>query len=156
MSVSRAKRYTQKRKRKTTNANGGRSKFKRGFYQPINENKYKLPQNDYMNKGPIPEYRSGWELKLMKWCDQNPNVEYWTCEPFAIKYIKPTDGQVHRYFPDFLIKFKDDTKWLIEIKPESQWKDPINLAKWEMAEKFCKENGLIWRIMGAKELGIKT
>ena len=91
----------------------------------------------------------------MKWCDTSDTVAYWTCEPFAIPYIKPSDGLKHRYFADFLIAFTDGTKWLVEVKPESQWNDPINVAKWEMAEKFCKEHGLIWRVMGKKELGIK-
>jgi len=154
MSISRAKRYSKKHRRKQTNAAGGKGRFKRGFYRPINEDKYKMPMNDYMNSGPIPEYRSSWELKLMKWCDMNPDIEYWTCEPFAIQYVSPKDNKVHRYFPDFLVKFKDGKKVLIEVKPESQHEDPVNLAKWEAAKKFCRMHDLIWRVMGETALGV--
>lgn len=153
--ISRAKRFIQKKKRSGTNSSGGKTKFIQGIYIPINEGKYSLPQNDYMNKGPYPEYRSSWELKLMKWCDMSAKVQYWTCEPFAIQYVSPKDGKPHRYFPDFLIKFTDGTKWLVEIKPKSQHNDLINLAKWEMAEKFCSQHGLIWKVMSKEELGIK-
>jgi len=155
MAISRAKRFQKKIKRKETNSTGGRGKFKRGFYNPINEGKYKLPQNNYMNSQPLPEYRSSWELKMYKWMDMNTEVEYWSTEPFAIEYISPKDGQKHRYFPDVLMKLKDGRKYLIEIKPNSQWDDPINVAKWEQAEKFCKLHNLIWQVMGEKELGIK-
>jgi len=146
--MNKYKRYQSKRRRSG-------NKFKRGLYQPINEEKYQKPMDKTMNKGDLPEYRSSWELKLMKWCDVNIDVEYWTTEPFAIPYVKPTDNQIHRYFPDFLIKFKDGTKWLIEIKPQNQWGDPINIAKWNSAKEFCSKNGLIFRVMGEKELGIK-
>ena len=151
--MRRAKRFQAKRRRAQTNSGGG--KFKRGFYNPINESKYVLPQNNFMNKGPIPEYRSSWELKLMKWCDINEEIEYWTCEPFAIQYSSPKDNKPHRYFPDFLIKFKNGKKVLVEIKPSSQWDDPVNVAKWAAAEKFCQQYGLEWKVMGKKELGIK-
>jgi len=155
MAISRGARYSKKRRRAKTNATGSRSKFKRGYYKPLNENKYQQPLDKTMNSQQYPEYRSSWELKLMKWCDSNADVEYWTTEPFAVPYVKPTDNQIHRYFPDFLIKFKDGTKWLIEIKPQNQWDDPINIAKWNSAKEFCLKNGLIFRVMGEKELGIK-
>lgn len=154
MSISRGKRFTQKRKRVSTNAEGGRSKFKRGFYRPLNEEKYKKPFDNYMNKSEFPEYRSGWELKLMKYLDGNSDVEYWTCEPFHILYISPKDGQQHRYFPDFLVKFKNGRKVLIEVKPQAQWGDPVNQAKWEQAKKFCDGHSMDWRVMGEKELGV--
>lgn len=153
--ISRGRRFSRKRKRRQVQEDGGRSKFKKGFYKPINENKYKQPFDNYMNKGVYPEYRSGWELKLMKYLDTNTDVEYWTCEPFSIPYISPKDGQEHRYFPDFLVKWKDGKKMLIEVKPQKQWSDPINQAKWKEAEKFCKERNIIWKVMGEKELGVK-
>jgi len=152
--VSRAKRFQAKRRRKKINSTGGKSRFEKGFYEPVNEDKYKLPMNTYMNKHEFPEYRSSWEKKFMKWCDFNKDIEYWTTEPFAIDYISPKDNKKHRYFPDFLIKFKDDSKRLIEIKPQGQWNDPINVAKWDAARKFCKFHNLEFVVLGQKELGI--
>ena len=82
-----------------------------------------------MNKSIYPEYRSSWELKLMKFLDHNPEVEYWTVEPFPINYLNPKDNQIHRYFVDFMVKFKNGKKILIEVKPEGQKSNPINIAK---------------------------
>lgn len=152
--MNRAKRFVQKRKRKQMSETGSKGRFKRGFYKPLNEEKYKQPFDNYMNKGEFPEYRSSWELKLMKYLDNSNEVEYWTAEPFHIPYISPKDGKQHRYFPDFLVKFKDGRKVLIEVKPQSQWGDPINRAKWEQAKKFCEEHLMEWRVMGEKELGV--
>jgi len=143
------KRFRSKKRR---NRN---SKFEQGIFIPENLEKYKKPFDTYMNESEYPTYRSSWELKFMKWCDKNDNVEYWTSEAFPIPYISPKDGQKHRYFPDFLVKFKDGKKVLIEIKPKNQSNDPINLAKWEAARKFCEKHGLTFSVLTEKELGIK-
>ena len=152
--ISRAKRFQAKRKRYKTNSHGGRSRYERGFFKPINEMKYKRPLNQYMNKHEWPEYRSSWEKKFMKWCDMNDDVEYWTTEPFAIEYISPKDNRKHRYFPDFLVKFKDGKKLLIEVKPLAQTKDPIVQAKAKAAIKFCKNYDMSYTFITEKELGV--
>ena len=90
----------------------------------------------------------------MKFLDHNPEVEYWTVEPFPINYLNPKDNQIHRYFVDFMVKFKNGKKILIEVKPEGQKSNPINIAKWEAATQFSKEQGFEFVVMGAKELGI--
>ncbi|MCD6370816.1 MAG: TnsA endonuclease N-terminal domain-containing protein [Thermoplasmata archaeon] len=149
MSISKAKRYQSKRRRSSG------SRFKRGFYAPLNEEKYQQPTDRTMNKGILPEYRSSYELKFMKWCDMNPEVEYWGVEPFPIPYVKPTDNQVHRYFPDAIVKFKNGKNFLIEIKPKNQCQDPVNLAKWDAAKKFCEGKDIDFIVMTEKELGIK-
>jgi len=143
------KRYQTKRRRKRE------TKWEQGTFIPKNLNKYKKPFDKYMNENEFPTYRSSWELKFMKWCDENINIEYWTSEPFFVPYINPRDGQKHRYFADFLVKFKDGRKFLIEIKPQNQTNDPINLAKWEAAEKFCEKHNLTFSVLTEKELGIK-
>jgi len=150
--ISRAKRYTKKRNRAQTNATGSKSRFKRGFYSPINESKYIQPLDKTMNKGELPEYRSSWELEFYKYCDINDEILSWTTEPFPIKYIKPTDGQVHRYFPDVLVKFSDGKNFLIEIKPFNQTQDPINISKWEAATAFCENKDLTFIVMTENEL----
>lgn len=148
------KRFQAKRKSKQT-PETGKSKFKRGFYKPLNEGKYQQPLNDYMNSGPYPEYRSSWELKLYKWCDNSDIVEYWTTEAFAIPYLKPTDGQIHRYFPDVLVKFTDGRMFLIEVKPKSQVQDDVVQAKAKAAIKFCEGRNITFIFMTEKELGVK-
>lgn len=147
-------RYKKKKQRAQTNRTGSKSKFKQGYYKPINEEKYRQPLDHTMNALLYPEYRSSWELKLFKFLDNSENVEYWTSEPFPIKYVSPKDGLIHRYFPDALVKFKDGRKFLIEIKPQNQKSDPINIAKWEAAEQFCALHNLKFVVMTENELGI--
>ena len=154
MAISRV-RYKKKKQRYQTNRTGSKSRYKRGFYIPINEHKYKQPHDKYMNKCEYPEFRSSWEEKFYKYCDFNEEIEYWTTEPFGIQYISPKDGRIHRYYPDLMIK-KNNKRYLIEIKPSSQTSDPVNIAKWESARKFCEKYNMEFFVLTEKELGIKS
>lgn len=148
----------------------------KGRFRPKQPEKYKGNPTNII-------YRSMWELKLMRYLDDHPNVIQWSSEEFVIPYRSPIDGRVHRYFPDFWIKQKDVngnvSVRVIEVKPLSQVKQPnienrltpkgklskryinevktygINQAKWSAAEKFCQDRGWLFQIMTEKELGIK-
>jgi len=152
MAISRP-RYQKKRKRRQTNKTGSKSKFLRGFYIPKNPEKYRQPADTTMNSQQYPEFRSSWEKKFYTYCDLNDEIDWWTTEPLAIQYISPKDGRQHRYFPDLLIS-KNNKKYLIEIKPASQCQDPINIAKWTEAERFCDLHNLEFIVLTEKELGI--
>ena len=134
----------------------------KGRYNPVNPKKYKgNPQNII--------YRSLWERKFMVYCDTNDKVLEWGSEEIIIPYISPWDGKVHRYFPDFYIKVKQSSgnlkKFIIEVKPKSQCKQPIknpkrrttkwfnevktfaiNQAKWKYAKEFCEDKGMEFKI----------
>jgi hypothetical protein len=84
-------------------------------------------------------YRSGMELRLMKYLDENTNVLEWqsdvvgpTSRDFpnglCIPYRSPLDNRIHRYFPDMVCKVRkpDGTIQImvIEVKPESQTAQP--------------------------------
>lgn len=149
-------------------------KFKQGFYNIINESKYIPPADRTMNKHPLPEYRSSYELKFFRYCDSNPLIVKWSTEPFAIQYISPKDGKPHRYFIDAFLEFRDGSKFLVEIKPEAQTKHPkppkkqtpksvmkfekdlmtylVNQAKWEAARKFADQKGLKFIIITENHL----
>ena len=121
--------------------------------------------------------RSSWERHFCKWCDFNENVLRWASEEFSIKYISPVDGKPHRYYPDFIVEYRDSggkvKKQLIEIKPKKQTKPPVpgkrvtksflyeantykvNIAKWRAAEEFCLDNHIEFKIITEDELGIK-
>lgn len=136
--------------------------FRQGRYQPKNPQKYKGNVDNIV-------YRSSWELSFCQFLDHNPNVLQWASEEIAIPYIKPTDGKVHRYFPDFWIKYKNKKgqiiQEIVEIKPESQTKSPsrrgkrkkqqlyesvtyaINIAKWKSATQFCNKYGMKFRLL---------
>lgn len=120
-------------------------------------------------------FRSSWELKFMKWCDQNKSVTEWGSEELVIPYRSPVDGKVHRYFVDFYIKVKTPSgvqKYLIEIKPLKFTKEPqipqrktkkflqevmtwgVNQAKWKAANEFCLDHNWKFMILTENELGI--
>ena len=111
---------------------------------------------------------SSWELRFDQFLDNNPNIIEWASEEIVIPYIKPTDGKVHKYYPDFYIKYKTKTgnivRELIEIKPKNQvtlrkranlyeqLTYAVNSAKWMAAKSFCESHGLIFRIVTEVEL----
>ena len=121
-------------------------------------------------------YRSLWELKLMRYLDDHPDVLSWSSEEIAIPYKSPIDGRYHRYFPDFKIQKRDKSgnisTMIVEIKPLSQTKPPqvatkvtkkyinevatwgINQAKWKAASEYCKDKNWEFAVMTEKELGI--
>jgi hypothetical protein len=140
------------------------SKYRQGVFKPTNPDKF---------LGTTAIYRSGLELKFMRFCDTNPNVVKWGSENVVIPYISPLDGKVHKYYVDnFVVIREDDTikKYLIEIKPSKQTKPPTtkykkkdhllyeqvqyakNQAKWIAARAFCKQKGFNFLIITEKDL----
>lgn len=141
----------------------------KGWFKPKNPKKYKGDPNEIV-------YRSTWELRVMKYLDDNPNVLWWASEEMFVPYVSPIDHKVHRYFPDFIsnIKQKDGKEiiLMIEVKPEKQTQKPvqgkrktqkfiqeaatyaINQEKWRAADLFCKEHGWQFKIITEKELGL--
>jgi hypothetical protein len=140
----------------------------KGRFTPKNPKKYAGDSSNIV-------YRSLWELKVMKYLDENTNVIYWASEELVIPYVSPVDNKVHRYFPDFIVKVLNkegkETTMVLEVKPEKQTRPPsqkrktkqfiqesityaINEAKWKAAELFCLEHGWKFKIITEKDLGI--
>ena len=110
----------------------------------------------------------------MQYCDSTTNVLEWGSEEIALPYRSPIDNKVHRYFPDFYIKVRENTgkikRYIIEIKPKKQTIAPLvqkrktksyiyevceyakNQAKWKAAQEFCKDNGMQFKLITEKEL----
>ena len=142
----------------------------KGKYKPAIPSKYKGDPTNII-------YRSLWERKFMKYCDSTTNVLEWGSEELALPYRSPIDNKVHRYFPDFYIKVRENTgrikKYLIEIKPKKQTLEPKvqkrktksyiyevyeyakNQAKWKAAKEFCEDRRWEFKILTENELGIK-
>ena len=141
----------------------------KGKFSPRNRKKYKGNASDVV-------YRSLWELKFMTYCDSNKNIITWSSEEIVIPYRSPIDNRIHRYFPDFYIKYKNTEgkvlEKVIEVKPAKEVKEPKkqrartkkyvtevmkyakNYAKWEAAEDFCKDRRWEFQILTEKELGV--
>ena len=109
-------------------------------------------------------YRSLWERRAFKWCDDNPNIIKWSSEEVVIPYLYEVDRKYHRYFMDLKITTKQGKTFLVEIKPDEQTRPPKggrktkryltesltyikNVNKWETAEEYAKDRGwefVIW------------
>ena len=122
-------------------------------------------------------YRSLWERKFCVYCDLNENILEWSSEEKCVPYRSPIDNRVHRYFPDFLIKVKEENgsikKYMIEIKPKRQTVPPPkpkrqtkgyiaeayeyakNQAKWAAAREWCADRGYEFKIITEDHLNIK-
>ena len=141
----------------------------KGKFSPRNPQKYKGDPTNII-------YRSTWEVRVMKYLDEHPNVIWWASEELPIPYLSPIDKRKHRYFPDFIAKIKKANgtvmAYIIEVKPEKQTKPPtqkrktktfiqeamtyeVNKAKWYAAEEFCKDHGWQFLIFTEKHLGIE-
>ncbi len=142
----------------------------KGKYQPSYPQKYKGDPTNIV-------YRSLWERRFMSYCDLNENILEWGSEEIALPYRSPIDGKIHRYFPDFYIKVKENNgsiqKYIIEVKPKKQTIEPKvqkrktkgyifevtewarNQAKWKVAEEFCEDRRWKFKILTEEDLGIK-
>jgi hypothetical protein len=141
----------------------------KGVYKPEHPEKYIGDPKNII-------YRSLWERKFMHYCDVNENIMKWSSEEIWIPYLSPLDSRVHRYFPDFYIKYKDSSgivkESLVEIKPKRQVNGPKvtkrvtqkqmyeikefakNQAKWKAAEEFCADRRWSFQILTEDNLGI--
>lgn len=130
-------------------------KFAQGSFTVKNPHKY-------VGKG-SPRFRSGWEFAFMTFCDNNDHIVQWASESITIPYRNPITGKNTIYVPDFLIQYRNRNNQviteLIEIKPKKQSvieskasaRDraavAVNYAKWDAAMKWCKRNGLTFRVV---------
>jgi hypothetical protein len=129
--------------------------YAQGFFEVQNPQKY-VGKNK-------PKYRSGWEQAFMRFCDNNDNIVQWASESISIPYRHPLTGKMTNYIPDFLIQYRTRNNAvvteLIEIKPKKQSileskmsvRDravvAVNYAKWDAAQKWCKRQGLVFRVI---------
>lgn len=136
----------------------------KGIYKIKNPQKYRGDADNVV-------YRSGWEQKVMIWADTSPQIVEWSSEEVIIPYLCETDKRMHRYFVDFLVRFKDGRTVLVEVKPAKETLPPKsgrgvarqrvlnegltyikNMSKWNAAKEFCKDRGWYFEIWTENEL----
>tara|TARA_B110000503_G_C7158377_1_gene418440 strand:+ start:3163 stop:3588 length:426 start_codon:yes stop_codon:yes gene_type:complete len=119
--------------------------------------------------GKTPTYRSSWEFAFMRFCDEHPSVQRWASEAIRIPYKNPFTGKMTIYVPDFFMEYIDkDGKShveVIEVKPANQtnlkeakgskqnqmhW--ILNQAKWEVARAWCKQQGIVFRVVNEGDI----
>lgn len=147
-----------------------KTKYRQGTFVPEHPEKYKGDVNNIT-------YRSSWELHAFRFLDANPHIKLWASEELAIAYLKPSPIPNHpptlnRYFPDLYVEYMDVNgkiiKELIEVKPKKQLKAStakktktkltenytlaVNMAKWQFAEQWCKNNGVRFSLLTEDKL----
>lgn len=144
-------------------------RYKQGYYYPRNKEKFV--------GGQYAIYRSGLELAYFKFFDENPRCLKWGSENFVVPYFHDLDQKWHKYYIDLVAVIKEGTelkKYLIEIKPERQTKEPEhtprkrkktllteqvtyskNKAKWSAADHFAKAQGFKFVVLTEKDIGYK-
>lgn len=127
----------------------------------------KHPEKYIGKKTPL--YRSSWEWAFMQFCDNNPAIEQWASEAVRIPYRDPLTGKQTTYVPDFFIQYVDKNgkkhAEVVEVKPANQTiKERVgrnkvnqahfikNMAKWEAARAWCKQQGLYFRIVSENDI----
>jgi hypothetical protein len=137
------------------------AKFAQGRFEMKNPAKY------VGKKTPLA--RSSWEFVFMRMLDEHPGVEKWASESIQIPYRDPLSGRSTIYVPDFFIVYIDKDKKrhaeVVEVKPESQTKLEAvgksrynqeqyvkNMAKWEAANAWCKQQGVRFRIVNEGDI----
>lgn len=110
----------------------------------------------------------------MQWLDQNNAVLRWGSEELAIPYVNPikkdASGRpvISRYYPDFLIMYKDTSgnvlREIVEVKPyqetllkpgmneREKMMYAVNQAKWKAAATFAEAQGAKFRVITEKTM----
>jgi hypothetical protein len=137
------------------------AKFAQGRFEMKNPEKY------VGKKTPLA--RSSWEFVLMRMLDEHPGVQNWASESIQIPYQDPLTGRYTIYVPDFFILYVDKNgkkhAEVIEVKPASQtFREQVgksrynqeqyikNLAKWEAAQAWCKQQGIVFRVVNEGDI----
>jgi len=136
-------------------------KFAQGRFDMKNPDKYVGKK--------IPLARSSWEFVFMRMLDEHQGVQSWASESIQIPYRDPLTGRSTIYVPDFFIVYNDKNgrkhAEVVEVKPASQtFKEQVgksqynqeqnvkNLAKWEAANAWCKQQGIIFRVINEGDI----
>ena len=127
------------------------AKFAQGRFEMKNPSKY------IGKKTPLA--RSSWEFVFMRMLDEHSGVEKWASESIQIPYRDPLTG---KYTID-----KNGKKHaeVVEVKPLNQTKlESVgksqynqqqyvkNMAKWEAATAWCKQQGIRFRVVNEDDI----
>jgi hypothetical protein len=137
------------------------AKFAQGRFEMKNPGKYVGIKT--------PLARSSWEFVFMRMLDEHQGVEKWASESIQIPYRDPLTGKYTIYVPDFFITYVDKNgakhAEVVEVKPASQTllanvgksvynqqQYIKNMAKWEAATKWCKQQGIKFRVVNEEHI----
>ena len=89
--------------------------------------------------------RSPIELEYFNELDRDDNVLNYLPEPFKIPY--QYENKDSNYIPDVLIHYVNGMKKLVEIKVLKEVSEPRNIAKFNAAKEYARNNGMEFKII---------
>ena len=104
-----------------------------------------------------PRFLSSLELQLHFYLNNNKQIEWYDYESFSIPY-KKDDNSDHLYFPDFLVKYFNDSR--LHILETKTWKEKDSISvqlKQSAAIDYADQNDMTYTILfdeDVKKLGI--
>jgi hypothetical protein len=147
--------------------------WKTGFYTIQNPSKYFGEKKELKYKSGLEErvfYYCDNNLNVIKWGYEVIKIEYLKpiFENWQLHHVEK-----HNYIPDLYLEIKENSgnivKYLVEIKSKSDTIPPkqpsrmtqkallqyqfkaqtyaCNSNKWKSAEKWCKNNGIVWKLL---------
>ena len=96
-------------------------------------------------------FDSSWELYFMVRCWESKNILSIERYNGSIGYLDPI-GKKRRYYPDFIVKFKNGTKKIVEIKGSKKYNN--FLEKFNAARKKHGINYIVYEEDDLKDINI--
>jgi len=85
-------------------------------------------------------YDSKAELAFIEMLEASNLVQGYCEQPVEIEYA--LNGDIHRYFPDFLVDLSDGRRFLVEVKGSlDEFAKRTNMAKMAAAREYCDTRG---------------
>lgn len=73
---------------------------------------------------------------------------------FKVYYIDPESHGVRAYYPDFLVKKKDGSYVIVEVKGENKMDDKVVLAKRQYAEQIAMVSGMKYEFVPSQKVDV--
>jgi hypothetical protein len=124
------------RKRAMTKAKLGNNGFRTGLYTS-------------KKTGDTHPYESSWELMRMEFYDAADDVVSWERCKDEIEYVNH-DGRLHRYNPDFMVRYADDNVVIEEVKGII---GHDVAAKFQAATVFYEAKGISYQMLSIRNNG---
>ena len=97
-------------------------------------------------------YDSSYELRALELLEQNIDVTSFERCKDSIKYV--LDNKAHRYFPDIIVTYANNSRYVIEVKPNYLLKEPEIIAKSQAAISFYSQQNISFEIWTEANLNL--
>lgn len=87
-------------------------------------------------------YRSSYEKMFYFLLENCSSISSYYVEKIVIPYYDEATCKNRNYFPDVLVKWKDNTIDLVEIKPENLKENITNICKFNAAKEYIKSESI--------------